>query len=159
MLGLKLNHVSKRGPWSYSIDVVPEKVWHKRNDRYLLTKHSNGFSSMRKCECCVKIRPILLRRSNIIGSYNGLVPNRREAIIWNNYVVILLKHTCFIRPQWVKRSVTRVFRLPRFWQWSRLYLKSPFMPLSMLLLRQPSDTSDYSYMAPSGYCKLNYCNE
>ena len=67
--------------------------------------YSKAFSWMKMYEFHLKYHWNLFLRFEltifIIGSDNGLVPTRKEAIIWTN-VLSLVTHICVTQPQWLK---------------------------------------------------------
>ena len=97
MLGLKLIHVSKMGPWNIPAP-APEGVIFKAlfvlSMCILVCFREHWYSYATGCSVCLthwgRVTHICVSKLNIIGSDNGLSPGRRQAIIWTNAGIILI---------------------------------------------------------------------
>ena len=98
MLGLKLNHFSTRGSTSHEIE-EPRVIGLKLSDRFEIWQtldntdaeaHIKFQSKTMMLTHWGRVTHTYVDKPTIIGSDNGLLPERRQAIIWTNAGILLI---------------------------------------------------------------------
>ena len=77
-------HIIPRKIWSVTHLVLFSNLYlgHRQTSWWIIVFHGSEFNSLRPSICAGK--------PTIIGSDNGLSPNRRQAIIWTNAGILLI---------------------------------------------------------------------